>query len=145
MERLTVTNTALSAEVSGLRDELQGEKEQRRELWWLNCQHLRELEELIAEKDKEIAALKARRSESGSPIALESPAHASGVGEPPRSHTAPALVVPPASPSLGEPHPLRKGKAPPIDFFDGETGSITFEDWLSTLQRAAVWNNWSLV
>ena len=143
MERLTVTNTALSAEVSGLRDKLQGEKEQRRELWRLNCQHLRELEELIAEKDKEIAALKDRISESGSPIALYSPARVSGGGEPPRSHTAPALVVPPASPSLGELHPSRKGKAPPIDFFDGETGSITFEDWLSTLQRAAVWNNWS--
>ena len=38
---------------------------------------------------------------------------------------------------------LRRGKPPPIDPFDGETGSVSFEDWLPTLQRAAVWNNWS--
>ena len=47
------------------------------------------------------------------------------------------------SPTLAEPPPLRRGKAPPIDPFDGETGSITFEDWLPTMQRAAVWNSWS--
>ena len=41
-----------------------------------------------------------------------------------------------------EPIP-RRGKAPPIDAFDGEHAGITFDDWLPTLQRAAVWNGWS--
>ena len=41
-----------------------------------------------------------------------------------------------------EPIP-RWGKAPPIDAFDGEHAGITFDDWLPTLQRAAVWNGWS--
>ena len=37
----------------------------------------------------------------------------------------------------------RRGKAPPIDAFDGESPDVLFEDWLPALQRAAVWNAWS--
>ena len=36
-------------------------------------------------------------------------------------------------------HP-RRGKAPHIDTFGGET---SFEDWLPALERAALWNSWS--
>ena len=44
--------------------------------------------------------------------------------------------------SASEPIPSR-GKAPPIDAFDGEHAGITFDDWLPTLQRDTVWNGWS--
>ena len=37
----------------------------------------------------------------------------------------------------------RRGKAPPVDPFDGETGSVPFEDWLPSLQRVAAWNGWT--
>ena len=37
----------------------------------------------------------------------------------------------------------RRGKAPPIDAFDGESPDVLFEDWLPALQRAAEWNAWS--
>lgn len=37
----------------------------------------------------------------------------------------------------------RRGKAPPVDPFNGETTDTTFEDWLPSLQRAAEWNCWS--
>ena len=37
----------------------------------------------------------------------------------------------------------RRGKAPPIDLFTGESAELRFEDWLPSLERAAVWNNWS--
>ena len=37
----------------------------------------------------------------------------------------------------------RRGKAPPIDAFDGESPDVLFEDWLPALQRAAEWNSWS--
>ena len=37
----------------------------------------------------------------------------------------------------------RRGKAPPVEPFDGEAGSGSFKDWLPSLQRAAVWNHWS--
>ena len=44
------------------------------------------------------------------------------------------------SPTLGLP---RRGKAPPVDSFSGESPDMLFEDWLPTLQRAAEWNRWS--
>ena len=37
----------------------------------------------------------------------------------------------------------RRGKAPPVDPFSGETADLAFEDWLPALQRAAEWNQWS--
>ena len=36
-----------------------------------------------------------------------------------------------------------RGKAPPVDHFDGETPNILFEDWIPALHRAAEWNGWS--
>jgi len=38
---------------------------------------------------------------------------------------------------------LHRGKAPPIDSFTGEDITITFDDWLLTLKRAATWNGWT--
>ena len=37
---------------------------------------------------------------------------------------------------------LRHGKAPPIDSFTSEDITITFDDWLLTLEQAATWNGW---
>ena len=37
----------------------------------------------------------------------------------------------------------RRGKAPPIDLFMAESIGITFDDWLPTLERAAIWNGWT--
>ena len=37
----------------------------------------------------------------------------------------------------------RRGKAPPIDAFTGESPDVLFEDWLPALQCAAEWNGWS--
>ena len=58
VEHLTATNTALTAEVSSLTDDLKREREQCRELWHLNCLQLSELEDLIALREGEIVALK---------------------------------------------------------------------------------------
>ena len=37
----------------------------------------------------------------------------------------------------------RRGKAPPVDSFSGETTGLTFDDWFPSLQRASDWNQWS--
>lgn len=37
----------------------------------------------------------------------------------------------------------RRGRAPPVDFFNGEDGDITLDDWLPSLLRAAEWNEWT--
>ena len=36
----------------------------------------------------------------------------------------------------------RRGKAPPVDAFTGESPDILFDDWFPALQRAAEWNGW---
>ena len=37
----------------------------------------------------------------------------------------------------------RRGRAPPVDPFDGESADVLFEDWMPGLLRAAEWNDWS--
>jgi len=34
-------------------------------------------------------------------------------------------------------------KAPPLDCFSGDNSEITFDDWLSLLERVSNWNEWS--
>ena len=36
-----------------------------------------------------------------------------------------------------------RGKAPPVDQFDGESAEVRFDDWFPMLQRTAKWNGWS--
>ena len=37
----------------------------------------------------------------------------------------------------------RKGKAPQVDAFTGESPNVLWEDWIPTFERAAIWNGWS--
>ena len=37
----------------------------------------------------------------------------------------------------------RRGKAPPIDPFNGEAQDIVFDDWVPALCHAAEWNEWT--
>ena len=39
--------------------------------------------------------------------------------------------------------PVRKGKAPPIDSYTGESSDVLWEDWLPTFEIAANWNEWT--
>ncbi len=41
-----------------------------------------------------------------------------------------------------ESHVPRRGRAPPVDSFDGES-DVLFEDWMPALLRAAEWYSWS--
>ena len=47
------------------------------------------------------------------------------------------------APAVSTPLVQRRGKAPPIDPFTADDPEITFDDWLPTLERAAIWNGWS--
>ena len=40
-------------------------------------------------------------------------------------------------------HYTRHGKAPPIDPFCGNDPDVRLDDWLPTLEHAALWNDWS--
>ena len=58
--------------------------------------------------------------------------------------------IPSPSPSLRMTKPgqnfnigqARRGKAPPVDPFTGESEEVLWEDCLPTLERAANWNSW---
>ena len=52
------------------------------------------------------------------------------------THIVQSSVPPTASGS-------RRGKAPPIDPFNGEAQDIAFDDWVPALCRAAEWNGWT--
>ena len=41
------------------------------------------------------------------------------------------------------PSSTHRGKAPPVNPFNGEPQEVLFEDWLPSLHRAAEWNGWS--
>ena len=148
LSRLADENTGLNLEVSELKVKLEEEKRKYKRLWRESCEQLAEYDSIVAEKDREIAALRARMAELEAyhPIAhhTEPVGHGSSCLEPEHiasGHTA--SVHSPTGVRSDAPVSQRRGKAPPIDSFDGESADVRFDDWLLTLQRAATWYGWS--
>ena len=116
----------------------------------MSCEQLTVYDEAMASKEEEVEKWKARLAGLGGGSGR--PEHTS---ETPRMHppegrlstvarstggSAPPLHVP----SHASTHaPPRRGKAPSVDTFDGETAEVNFQDWLPALQRTATWNAWS--
>ena len=125
---ITAENTALKAEVSMLHEQLGRAKEKIKSMWKLNCEQLMEHEALIEAKDDEIANLKARLT------ILEGRSSSPDTGHGRSTPSGGVSVVP------GR---MRRGKAPPIDCFTGESMEILLDDWLPALERARDWNGWT--
>ena len=140
LETLQGENQALQDRVACLEQSLQDEKTRFRELWRTNCRCLVEYDSILVTKDGEIEELKRQlRAQSGhteahpatvSPFVaiVSSPG---GVGRQREEHR-------PVSVSRA-----RKGKAPPVDPFTGEDLEVRLDDWLPSLERARVWNDWT--
>ena len=47
-------------------------------------------------------------------------------------------------PGTSHAHISHRGKAPPVDPFTADDVKTTFDDWLLMLQRAAIWNDWTI-
>ena len=45
-------------------------------------------------------------------------------------------------PKKNWPSYVQRGKAPPIEPFTGEGSNVHWDDWLPTLEQAAMWNRW---
>ena len=61
----------------------------------------------------------------------------------PTSHT-PTLSTGERAVTLpGAPCAPRRGKAPPVDKFDGDDVELPFEEWLPSFERASMWNSWT--
>ena len=162
--------TELREEVSVLRGEVEGskveferrivsekeevakERKKYKNLWGKYCARSSRDDETIASLEMEIEELRTRLAEAERPalptlppeaaddthrspdaIGALHPARVLTLDSPRRSESL--VTAPVAATSVP-----RKGKAPPIDLFSGETN---FEDWLPSLQRSAKWNAWS--
>ena len=119
---------AKEIEIARLQEQLEKEKEKYRKLWSLNCAQLTEFDNAILDKDEEIGQLKAKlhRAEEGT--------RASSPSTPSEGETESSLPTPSTH---------RRGRAPPVEMFNGEDSENTLDDWLPSLTRAADWNGWT--
>ena len=127
-------------EVSEIREQLEKEREQvanekvrYNKLWKNYCERLSRDDELIALKQEEVDSLWRRLADSEARSPDPDPP---GWAETRPVGGATKLCLPPPPSGV----PSRRGKAPPIDTFGGNS---SFEDWLPSLQRSAMWNAWS--
>lgn len=125
---LAATTESSTEEIEVLRAELNKEKAKAKRMWKLNCEQAAEQENLLAEKDEEIAELKRKLTEHRS-------------RSPSRSTFSELDDALPHRPTVDR-ATKRRGKAPPVDYFTGEDPELRFEDWLPALERAAHWNEW---
>ena len=94
---------------------------------------------LVATKEDEITRLQLELSGSRR-VRLVSP-HRSAEDEDERESTDTSSPGPRPVPNTA--HKPRRGKAPPVDPFSGESDEVQLDDWLPALERAASWNEWS--
>ena len=128
LQQLSTEKAVLETELDRQKREAQHQKDRYKALWRTHC----ELLGSVDDKNDEIRGLKDRIAElekgtnsmqptGGMPSALDQ--------------------------SVQETHTMapggRKGRAPPVDPFCGDSIDVTFEDWLPSLERAAVWNSWT--
>ena len=139
---------ALRIEVSDLTDGLKKETERVNDMWRMSCTQVAGFDAVLIAKEAVMDGLKARVRE------LEATTVSEIHGPPTSALTsvcalAPALSAPPPTRArtLMSPAtaivPSRRGKAPPVNEFNGENPECRLEDWLPTLERACSWNSWT--
>lgn len=118
-----------NTELSEVRAALDKEKRKVKRIWREKCELQLSHEDVVDEKDVEIARLKARLL----------------ANTPPTNHTP--VVSDRSDHGMDEPNgmslPHRRGKAPPVDSFSAEGLDEHWDEWLPTFERAAEWNNWN--
>ena len=131
-------------EVSELSERVEGEKKKYKCSWRESCEQLKEYDDIVAEKEAEIADLRARLEAletEGSGPRREETVHSPTLGDSvPRPLGVPCGPVDTSTRTTSSTH---RGKAPPVDQFDGESAEVRFDDWFPMLQRTAKWNGWS--
>ena len=143
VERLTAA-AVLATEVETLCKELKVQTAKAKRFWSQKCEQLllhevaiEEKEDCIAVKDTEIARLQAEL-ESLRTRRLELATNMLGV----QAESRDAGLHSISNTELSLSH-MCHGKAPPIDPFHGNDPDVRLDDWLATLERAAIWNGWS--
>ena len=149
--KLTITTLIESheKEVEGLQAEIAREKQRSKRFWKLRCEMMLAHEEMLEEKDDEIALLKtkldAEHSRNIKKISNYAPLPVSSSRSSSRSTSRETKDNDEQETSqVDHGRQVRgRGKAPPVDPFTGEQPDVLWEDWLPTFERASTWNGWS--
>ena len=131
LRAVTAENEGLKNEVRSLNEMVRREKARAKEMWRANCEYLAEHDELTTAKDAEIEQLKAQLASSQQQ--RQDPT--------PREFSHPSVGQQPSQLPQSDCR-QRRGKAPPVDPFTGES-EVQLDDWIPALKRASVWNGWS--
>ena len=128
-----------SEEINRLRKALQKAEQKATRFWKLQCEQMLVHEEEMEAKETEISSLRGQLIVlQPTRVTLPSPSVASGTRDSASVHEE-LLDDSPRRETVGLSHG-RKGKAPPVDAFTGESLDVMWEDWIPTLER---WNGWS--
>ena len=128
MRTMVEEKVAFQEQVHSLTREVEASKARAKEIWRLSCEQVEDFDHTIDAKEQEIAQLRAQ-FEGRTNHRRPSP-----------SPSEDSVSEPTTLPSSREP---RRGRAPPIEKFSGESPEIRLDDWLPSLQRAASWNKWT--
>ena len=122
----------LERQVRQLRTQLDRAQARVSELWSQQCAQVFDFDRQLSEAEAEIERLRAEGSGSrpSTPRESETLIHVDSS----TVHVRPSTV-----PSSSR----RRGKAPPVEPFNGESEAMRLEDWLPALERAATWNDWT--
>ena len=136
-------------EIEDLQAEIAREKQRSKRFWKLRCELMLEHEELLEKKEDEIALLKEKlnteHSKSITKISKSIPLSVSSSRSSSRSTSRETKDNDEQEANqVDHSRQVRgRGKAPPVDPFTGEQPDVLWEDWLSTFERASIWNGWS--
>jgi len=112
--------------------------------WKLRCEQMLSHKETMEAKDAEIASLREQLAAAQAHSVTTTTTHTEV--EDVDNDVSVLLESPRVSVrrhDAGSVARARRGKAPPVDSFTRESLDILWEDWIPTLERAAVWNSWS--
>ena len=115
----------LHKEVEVLKKSLKQQTIKAKQFWTQKCEQLLAHEAIIEEKDAKIAALKE--------LARVVPSVSADIAPDPPSEVSETSLLSEVSTVIHG----RRGKAPPVDAFNGNDPELWFEDWLPTLERKA--------
>ena len=127
-------NEALTKEVGELTVKLERANARVKKLWSDQCALSVESDRQLVEAELEIERLRNQPASRSASVA-----ETGGEMTPPHTSTVPRVNGRPTTRSSVQ----RRGKAPPVEPFSGESKTQRIEDWLPALERAATWNDWT--
>ena len=127
LEEAASENASLKLEVTTLKQNVSDQMARFRAVWHTNCETLSEFD---GTKDAELEHLRSLLHESATTSVHD-------------AHESRSVLTEGVDHVRPSGHGTRRGKAPPVDPFTGDSPELRIDDWLPSLERAASWNGWT--